>query len=62
MMYHTYTLAPVTRRLPLGQVVECIEITGNGRQTWAESMAIAKRAIDGWESAKQRKENGNGLA
>ncbi len=56
MMYHTYTLAPVTRHLPLGQEVECIEITGNGRQTWAETMVLAKRAVDSWESARKRKE------
>ena len=62
MTHRAYTLAPVTRRLPLGQTVECIEITGNGRKTWAESMKLAKRAVDTWESARERKENGNGLA
>ena len=62
MTHRGYALTPVTRHLPLGQMVECIEITGNGRQTWAESMAIAKRAVESWESARKRKENGNGLA
>ena len=62
MMYHTYTLTPVTRHIPLGQTVECIEITGNGRQTWAECMKLAKRAVDTWEDARERTEGNHGLA
>ena len=62
MTYHTYTLALVTRRLPTGHQVDCIQIEGNGRKTWAETVAIAKRAVDSWERARKRKENGNGLA
>ena len=62
MTHRGYTLAPVTRRLLLGQTVECVEITGNGRQTWAESMKLAKRAVDTWEDARERKEGNNGLA
>ena len=55
MTYHGYTLTPVSRRMPPGQVIECVEIKGPGRHTWADSQTTAKRAIDSWESARARR-------
>ena len=48
MIYRDYTLSPISRLLPGGNRVEQIEIAGE-RHTYADSIATAKRAIDGWE-------------
>ena len=53
MTYHGYTIAPVTRRLPLGQHMECVEIANEHRTTYAADVTLAKRAIDAWAAAKK---------
>ena len=52
MNYRGYSLSPVTRHLAGGSV-EGVEISGEGRRTWASTEAVARRAVDTWEKAKR---------
>ena len=56
MTYKGYMLTPTTRRMPPGQAVECVEIEGPERHTWADSMTTAKRAVDEWDKRRREKE------
>lgn len=49
MIYRGYEIAHVTRKMPMGQLDECVQISGHGQVTYATTEPLAKRAIDGWE-------------